>query len=111
MTDFNSKDLTNLLFDSIEGKAEIIPIMTDEEMPVDKNLAVPDVLPILPLKNAILFPGVVLPITVGREQSIRLIREYNKKSKIIGTATQKSRKTCHGRFVFGGDGRPDFEDS
>jgi len=90
MTDFNSKDLTNLLFDSIEGKAEIIPIMTDEEMPVDKNLAVPDVLPILPLKNAILFPGVVLPITVGREQSIRLIREYNKKSKIIGTATQKN---------------------
>ena len=90
MTDFNSKDLTNLLFDSIEGKAEIIPIMTDEDMPVDKNLAVPDVLPILPLKNAILFPGVVLPITVGREQSIRLIREYNKKSKIIGTATQKN---------------------
>ena len=90
MTDFNSKDLTNLLFDSIEGKTEIIPIMTDEDMPVDKNLAVPDVLPILPLKNAILFPGVVLPITVGREQSIRLIREYNKKSKIIGTATQKN---------------------
>ena len=90
MTDFNSKDLTNLLFDSIEGKAEIIPIVTDEDMPVDKNLAVPDVLPILPLKNAILFPGVVLPITVGREQSIRLIREYNKKSKIIGTATQKN---------------------
>ena len=73
MTDFNSKDLTNLLFDSIEGKAEIIPIMTDEDMSVDKNLAVPDVLPILPLKNAILFPGVVLPITVGREQSIRLL--------------------------------------
>ena len=90
MTDFNSKDLTNLLFDSIEGKAEIIPIVTDEDIPVDKNLAVPDVLPILPLKNAILFPGVVLPITVGREQSIRLIREYNKKSKIIGTATQKN---------------------
>ena len=90
MTDFNSKDLTNLLFNSIEGKAEIIPIVTDEDMPVDKNLAVPDVLPILPLKNAILFPGVVLPITVGREQSIRLIREYNKKSKIIGTATQKN---------------------
>ena len=90
MTDFNSKDLTNLLFDSIEGKAEIIPIMTDEDMPVDKNLKVPDVLAILPLKNAILFTGVVLPITVGREQSIRLIREYNKKSKIIGTATQKN---------------------
>lgn len=90
MTDFNSKDLTNILFDSIEGKAEIIPIVTDEDMPVDKNIAVPDVLPILPLKNAILFPGVVMPITVGREQSIRLIREYNKKSKIIGTATQKN---------------------
>lgn len=88
MANSNKKDLSNLLLDSIEGNAEIIPIVTDEDMMVPSKVEVPDILPILPLKNAILFPGVVMPITVGREQSIRLIRDYNKKSKIIGTATQ-----------------------
>lgn len=90
MANSNKKDFTDLLLDSIERNAEIIPIVTDEDMPQPKNVDIPDILPILPLKNAILFPGVVMPITVGREQSIRLIRDYNKNSKIIGTATQKN---------------------
>ncbi len=85
----NEKKLQNLFFDSIDANAEIIPIMTDDDVQIP-NLDLPDALPILPLKNAILFPGVVMPITVGRAQSIRLIRDNNKKSKLIGTATQRN---------------------
>ncbi|MCQ2959352.1 MAG: endopeptidase La [Bacteroidales bacterium] len=90
MANSTKKDITSLFLDSIEGNAEIIPIVTDDDMQAPRNVEIPDVLPILPLKNAILFPGVVMPITVGREQSIRLIRDYNKKTKIIGTATQRN---------------------
>ncbi len=90
MANSNKKDISNLLLDSIEANAEIIPIIAEEDVPAVRNVDIPDILPILPLKNAILFPGVVMPITVGREQSIRLIRDYNKKTKIIGTATQKN---------------------
>lgn len=90
MANSNKKDIADFLLDSIERNAEIIPIVTDEDMQPAHNVDVPDVLPILPLKNAILFPGVVMPITVGREQSIRLIRDYNKNTRIIGTATQRN---------------------
>ncbi len=89
MANSNKKDLSDLLLDSIEANAEIIPIITEDDASVVSDVEIPDILPILPLKNAILFPGVVMPITVGREQSIRLIRDFNKKTKIIATATQK----------------------
>ena len=46
-------------------------------------------LPILPLRNTVLFPGVVLPITVGRERSLELIRDVNRGSKLLGTIAQK----------------------
>ncbi len=84
------KNLSDILFDSIEANAEIIPIVADDDVLSPNKVDIPGVLPILPLKNAILFPGVVMPITVGRVQSIRLIRDYNKKEKIIGVATQKN---------------------
>ena len=89
MANYSKKDFTDLFLDSIDSNAEIIPIVTDEDVKIQHTEDIPNVLPILPLKNAILFPGIVMPITVGREQSIRLIRDYNKKSKLIGTATQR----------------------
>ena len=89
MANSNKNDFTELLMSSISSNAEIIPIVTDEDVKIQHTEDIPDILPILPLKNAILFPGIVMPITVGREQSIRLIREYNKKSRLIGTATQR----------------------
>mgnify|MGYP003147467414 FL=1 len=49
----------------------------------------PDILPILPLRNTVLFPGVVIPITAGRDKSIKLINETNKGSKVIGVVSQK----------------------
>lgn len=67
---------------------EFIPIMTAEEEDQMDKLHTPEVMPILPLKNTVLFPGVVIPITVGRDKSIRLITEANKGNKTIGVVTQ-----------------------
>ncbi|MCK5838658.1 MAG: endopeptidase La, partial [Bacteroidales bacterium] len=50
---------------------------------------IPEILPLLPLRNTVLFPGVVIPITVGRDKSIKLIREYYQGDKIIGVVAQK----------------------
>ncbi len=67
---------------------EFIPILSAEEEEQMEKLHTPEVLPILPLKNTVLFPGVVIPITVGRDKSIRLITEANKGNKTIGVVTQ-----------------------
>ena len=57
---------------------------------MEQNEKVPDILPILPLRNTVLFPGVVIPITVGRDKSIQLIKDYNKGDKTIGVVAQTS---------------------
>ena len=66
----------------------IIPI-SENDSEQDKNLVVPDVLPILPLRNTVLFPGVVLPITVGRDKSIKAVNDAYKGDKLIGVLAQK----------------------
>lgn len=66
----------------------IIPI-TENDTEGDKNLVIPDTLPILPLRNTVLFPGVVLPITVGRDKSIKAVNEAYKLDKLIGVLAQK----------------------
>jgi len=65
----------------------IIPINENDEQ--DKNLVIPDTLPLLPLRNTVLFPGVVLPITVGRDKSIKAVNEAYKNDKLIGVLSQK----------------------
>ncbi len=73
-----------------EDDPDFIPIMTvNEEDHEDPTEKLPDNLPILPLRNTVLFPGVVIPITVGRDKSIKLIREANSSDKIIGVVAQK----------------------
>lgn len=87
--------LKNTAFQNIFGsgamnnESEFLPIIADGDDKDLKNLEVPDVLPILPLRNTVLFPGVVLPITVGRERSLKLIRDVNSGSKLLGTIAQK----------------------
>ena len=76
--------------DGFEEDAEFIPIVSEEEADEIMNMEVPDTLPILPLKNTVLFPGVVIPITVGREKSLKLIKEVYQKNKILGTLAQKN---------------------
>ncbi len=66
----------------------IIPI-NEQESEQDKNMQYPDELPILPLRNTVLFPGVVLPITVGRDKSIKAVQEAYKGDKLIGVIAQK----------------------
>ncbi len=69
----------------------IIPINEDNEQ--DKGLTIPDVLPLLPLRNTVLFPGVVIPITVGRDKSIKAVNDAYKGDKLIGVLAQKDANT------------------
>ena len=73
----------------MDEETEYIPLLSEEEEGDLKKLNIPDVLPILPLRNTVLFPGVVIPITVGREKSLRLVQEVYKKNKILGAIAQK----------------------
>jgi len=87
MNDLFDHSLLNL--SGLESDAEFIPLTTAEEEETVNNQDFPENLPILPLRNNVLFPGVVIPITVGRDKSIKLIQEANKGNKIIGVVSQK----------------------
>jgi ATP-dependent Lon protease len=81
--------LDSLSFQGIDEDAELIPLMTPEdEEEIDKE-DLPEILPILPLRNTVLFPGVVIPITAGRDKSIKLLNEANNGNKTIGVVSQK----------------------
>lgn len=73
----------------LDEDADLIPLMTPEDEEEINNEDIPSVLPILPLRNTVLFPGVVIPITAGRDKSIQLIEEAYKGNKIIGVVAQK----------------------
>ena len=73
----------------IDKEAELIPLMTEEDEERLNAEGMPEVLSILPLRNTVLFPGVVIPITVGRDKSIKLIKDANKGNKTIGVIAQK----------------------
>ena len=71
----NKIDFRNMLLDEItEESSEFLPILGDEKELLNDNLNIPDTLPILPLRNTVLFPGVVIPINIGRDKSLKLIR-------------------------------------
>ncbi|MBD1394550.1 endopeptidase La [Mucilaginibacter glaciei] len=74
---------------SINEDSEFFPLMSSEDEAEMNNEEVPEILPILPLRNTVLFPGVVIPITVGRDKSIKLIRDANKGSRLIGVVAQQ----------------------
>ncbi len=73
----------------IDEETEYIPLFSEDEADDLKKMNIPDVLPILPLRNTVLFPGVVIPITVGRDKSLRLVQEVYKKNKILGAVAQR----------------------
>src|SRR5699024_6301968 len=68
---------------------QAIPLMSEEEERELTRSEVPDNLPILPLKNTVLFPGVVVPITVGRDQSLKLVKQAYNNDQTIGVVAQK----------------------
>lgn len=73
----------------INEDTEFFPLMTQEDEEEMNNEETPEVLAILPLRNTVLFPGVVIPITVGRDKSIKLIKEAYKGDRYIGVVSQK----------------------
>ncbi len=75
-----------------EENEEYFPILTDEseETPSNPQEVYPETLPILPVRNTVLFPGVVLPITVTREKSVKLVKKSYKGEKIIGVVAQSN---------------------
>ncbi len=73
----------------IDEDSELIPLLTPEDEEEMNSEKLPETLPILPLRNTVLFPGVVIPITAGRDSSIALIKDANNGSKVIGVVSQK----------------------
>ena len=76
-----------------EDSADFLPIMGDEKELLNDNMQIPDTLPILPLRNTVLFPGVIIPINIGRDKSIKLIKDSYRQSALIGVVAQKDTNT------------------
>ncbi|HPA87451.1 MAG TPA: LON peptidase substrate-binding domain-containing protein, partial [Bacteroidales bacterium] len=75
--------------DIIDNEGDIVPIIADGEDGDLEDIDVPDSIPILSLRNTVLFPGVVLPISIGRPRSVQLIKDAYKSDRIVGTVAQK----------------------
>jgi ATP-dependent Lon protease len=75
--------------DILDGEGDIIPIIADGDDGELEDVEVPEIIPILSLRNTVLFPGVVLPISIGRPRSIQLIKDAYRNDKIVGTVAQK----------------------
>ena len=88
MSDFFAERDWMGLTDVIETDTEFIPLISPEDEDRMNLEEVPDKLPILPLRNNVLFPGVVIPITLGRDKSIKLIQDAYKGNKFIGVVSQ-----------------------
>jgi ATP-dependent Lon protease len=89
MSETKFLNMDSLSFQSIDEDAELIPLMTPEDEEEINREELPQTLPILPLRNTVLFPGVVIPITAGRDKSIQLIKDANNGGKVIGVVSQK----------------------
>ena len=83
-------DLTDfdVMPDVLDGKHQVIPIITGGDE-VTENVAIPESLPILSLRSSVLFPGAITPITVGREKSIKLVRDVNAEGGLLGAVLQR----------------------
>ena len=92
MASRNLFNIDNLSLIDVDENSELIPLMTPEDEKEINNEVLPNSLPILPLRNTVLFPGVVIPITASRDKSIKLIQEANKGDKIIGVVSQKDQE-------------------
>ena len=81
--DFNNN------FGPVEEESELIPLMTSDDEEAILKESLPESVPILPLRNAVLFPGVVIPISATRDKSVKLIKNANSNNKLIGVVSQK----------------------
>ena len=79
----------NQVLSVINEETEFFPLLSSQDEEEMSKADIPEILPILPLRNTVLFPGVVIPITVGRDKSIKLIKEAYKNDRTIGVVSQK----------------------
>ena len=77
------------LSDLINEETEFLPLMSDEDEDKISKEDTPDVMSILPLRNTVLFPGVIIPITIGRDRSVKLIKDAENGKNSIGVVSQK----------------------
>ena len=82
--------IDNLSLQEFDSEADLIPLLTPEDEEEMNNEELPSELLILPLRNTVLFPGVVIPISAGRDKSIKLINDAYASDKIIGVVSQKN---------------------
>lgn len=90
MSKQNILTIDNMSLHDFDGDAELIPLLTPEDEEEMNNEELPSTLPILALRNMVLFPGVVIPISAGRDKSIKLINDANSGNKVIGVVAQKN---------------------
>lgn len=95
---FRKPGTSIFLPDMLDGEGEIIPIITDGDEADIEDIEVPEVIPVLSLRNTVLFPGVVLPISIARPKSIQLIKEVYRSDKIVGTVAQKDPEIENPKF-------------
>ena len=82
--EFNFQDF----FSPSGAEVNIIPVMTGDPVPQVEEKDLPEEIPILALRNAVIFPGTIFPITIGREKSIRLVDDAQKKNAFIAAIPQ-----------------------
>ena len=85
-------NLDMMSLQNIDEDSDLIPLMTSYDEEAISKESLPETLPILPLKNTVMFPGVVIPITASRDKSIKLINDSNTNDKLIGVVSQKDSK-------------------
>ena len=94
----NIFNLNSISFDPIDEESELIPLMTSDDEEAISKESIPETLPILPLRNTVLFPGVVIPITATRDKSVKLIKHANSGDKLIGVVSQKDSSVSEPTF-------------
>ena len=91
----NLFDLNSFSGKIIDDESDLIPLMTSDDEEAISKEKLPESLPILPLRNTVLFPGVVIPITASRDKSVKLIKNANSGDKLIGVVSQKDLSLIH----------------
>ena len=76
--------------DNVDESPEFLPLFSKQDEDESNKMDVPEELPLLAIKNTVLFPGVIFPITVGRDKSIKLVKDANKGDKTIAVISQKN---------------------
>ncbi|MDH3648512.1 MAG: endopeptidase La [Saprospiraceae bacterium] len=81
-----------IYFDKVNDDRELLPMMSLEDDPTEdiKDMELPDSLPVLALKNTVLFPGIIIPITIGRDKSIKAIQQAYNSDKLLAVLSQKN---------------------